>query len=80
VVFWWIGTLPLFTYRYSLYCRESKFSQIPIQLRATLSNRTGAKCPFAPVLTHPRSRHLDIPPHKNSLAVSENASSRKVSE
>ena len=36
----------------------------------------GRKGPFAPV-AYLRSRHLDTPPHKNSLAVSEKAAYRK---
>ena len=53
--------------------------ETPIQHRASLFVRTGANCPFAPV-GHLRSRHLDTPTHKNSLAVSENASSRDCLE
>jgi hypothetical protein len=35
--------------------------------------------PFAPV-EYPKSRHLDTLSHKNSLAVSENSSSRQLDE
>ena len=59
--------------------REPKFSETPSQDRATLYVRTGAKRPFAPV-EYPRSRHLATPSHKNSLAVSEKTSSKKVGE
>ena len=63
-------------YLYSLDCRERKFSETDSQDRATLYVRTGAKGHFAPV-AYLRSRHLDTPPHKNSLAVSEKTAYRK---
>jgi hypothetical protein len=60
-------------------CRELEFSETDFQYHATLCVRTGAKCPFA-LVWYLRSRYLDTPSHKNSLAVSENASSRQLSE
>jgi hypothetical protein len=59
---------------------ELEFSETDFQYYAILCARTGAKCPFAPVLAHRRSRHLDTPSHKNSLAVSEMTSSRQLGE
>jgi hypothetical protein len=52
---------------YSLTFRELKFSETAFPYFATLFDRTGAMRPFAPV-EYPRSRHLDTPTHKNSLA------------
>ena len=59
---------------YSPRFREQLFSETASQDCATLCVRTGAVDRFAPV-QHPKSRHLDTPSHKNSLAGSENTSS-----
>ena len=45
-----------------------EFSETDSQDRATLCVRTGAMDRFA-LVQYPKSRHLDTPSHKNSLAV-----------
>ena len=65
---------PLFT-----SCLEEEFSETDIQYYVILYVRTGAKGHLPPVACL-RSRHLDTPPHKNSLAVSEKTSSRQFGE
>jgi hypothetical protein len=57
-------------------CRELEFSETRIHPPASLLDGTVAMRPFAPV-AYLRSRHLDTPSHKNSLAVSEKTSSRQ---
>jgi hypothetical protein len=53
--------------------RAKVFSETRIHSSETLCDRTGAMRLFVPV-RYPRSRHVDTPSHKNSLAPTESPS------